>query len=326
MTDNELEELERIHLIAIKPHLKELSERKSYKGLGRLLIMVFVYLTVLLLAIKFDSIYTWIFADVLLGLLFSGLFSVMHYCGHGTLLASRKLNRILGTLFSMPILMNFSLYKFFHFVHHQRTSQLGDTEPKGELNSFPSYFLALSNLDFIYGFFRLSIASLFNYRSFFIKNRKQLNHVKLDTIFLLGWIVFIAFVTFYYPKFSLMGYWLPLQIGLSFNFYTSFAEHYECSLSKNKLSNTRTVYLKSRILKYFLFNSNYHAEHHFLPSVPPWNLPKVNFYIKESLQHTQKSYYQIHKEQLKKIVNRQQRPAETNDGFVKNFNFKLEKL
>lgn len=321
----EFESLEQLNLATIKPHLKELSIPTYYKGLGRLSILILAYMAGLF-AIQFDSIYTWGLAEILLGILLAGLFSVMHYCSHATLLPNKHLNRILGTLFSVPILMNFSLYKFFHLVHHQRTSQPGDTEPKGEIDSFWGYLLAFSNWDFIYGFFRLSIASFFNYCPFFIRNKKQLNQVKLDTVLLLGWLIFIVSLTFYYPKFILLGYWLPLQIGLSFNFYTSFAEHYECDLSKNKLSNTRTVYLNNPFLKYFLFNSNYHAEHHFLPSVPPWNLPKVNFYIKESLQHTGKSYYQIHKEQLKKIFDRQKPPAQVSDDFIKDFNYKLEKL
>ena len=69
----------------------------------------------------------------------------------------------------------------------------------------------------------------------------------------------------------------------------SRAQHYV--LEKNSddiLKTTRTVYL-NKLLSFLNWNMNYHIEHHLYPSVPFYNLSKLNRLINNKTEKTQKN-------------------------------------
>ena len=69
----------------------------------------------------------------------------------------------------------------------------------------------------------------------------------------------------------------------------SRAQHY--GLEKNSddiLKTTRTVYL-NKLLSFLNWNMNYHIEHHLYPSVPFYNLSKLNRLINNKTEKTQKN-------------------------------------
>ncbi len=310
----------------ISPFFSELNKRSYIKSFIYLLVWLCSYIFLLLIGNYFNKFFLWLLLWTIMGFLFSTVFSIMHYCSHMTMFSGRLLNWLFGNIFSSLILMNFSLYKYFHQGHHKKTKQAGDTEPIGELASIGHYFLALSNWDFILGFIRLSFFSLLEYTPNFILYRKQLKKIKFDSIILFIWIILIILITIMNPIKVLYFYWIPLQVGFSINFFTSFSEHYGCKKGSDKLKNTRSVRIKFSIIKFFMLNSNYHSEHHFLPSASPWLLPLLNKVIGDFFWHTEKSYLQIHKEQIMKIISKKIESNNIPEGFYPDFNYKLKKF
>lgn len=84
----------------------------------------------------------------------------------------------------------------------------------------------------------------------------------------------------------MMNFWVDM---------ISRAQHYGLEKNSNNIfETTRTVYL-NKILTFLNWNMNYHVEHHLYPTVPFYNLGKLN-----SLIHKNKPEYS--KERLSKFI------------------------
>lgn len=84
---------------------------------------------------------------------------------------------------------------------------------------------------------------------------------------------------------SLVFWWIaPCILGYGpINFFRN-AEHANCDLTPNQLLNTRTVE-SNRILRWLLWETNFHAEHHAYPMVPFFNLPVLHELLKDHIKH-----------------------------------------
>lgn len=260
------------------------------QSLWRSVGVVFSYFCLLCFTYKMNNLCLWIFVWPILGFILSGCFSALHYCSHNTLYTNTLTNRLCGVLWSLPVLMNFSSYKFFHLEHHKFTSIAGDTEPAGDLKSIWTYMFYCLNWDFIYAFFRLSVLSLVNLYPAFIRTKKAQKDVKIDTLILFAFLVFFLFLTYRYPLVMIYCYWIPLQICFILNFIITLGEHFGCANSTNVLKNTRTFYITNVFFRFFYWNSNFHAEHHLFPKIRPWDLPKKHAEIAHQLMWIESSY------------------------------------
>ena len=61
------------------------------------------------------------------GLLFAHMLELVHSCIHGTAFGSRRVDRIVGVLLGLPMLVSFSDYRDNHLEHHRK---LGKSEKK----------------------------------------------------------------------------------------------------------------------------------------------------------------------------------------------------
>ena len=73
------------------------------------------------------------------------------------------------------------------------------------------------------------------------------------------------------------------------------AEHGGCDLSDNMLENSRTTYT-TPWLNFLAWNMPYHAEHHFLASVPFHALPALHAYTGQHVKHKGDGYYRVNRE------------------------------
>src|SRR5438105_1009878 len=56
-----------------------------------------------------------------MGLVLAGFLNAAHDCAHGTFANSKIGNRVGGILWSTPLLINFTLFKYAHLTHHRFT-------------------------------------------------------------------------------------------------------------------------------------------------------------------------------------------------------------
>jgi Fatty acid desaturase len=85
-----------------------------------------------------------------------------------------------------------------------------------------------------------------------------------------------------------LGFWwiFPNLVGYAFiNFYRN-AEHADCDFTTNQLLNTRTVE-SCRWIRWLLWETNYHCEHHCYPMVPFFNLPVLHELMNDHIKHNE---------------------------------------
>ena len=228
-----------------------------------------------------------------------GLGILLHECSHQAFFSTVRRNRIIGHWFAgMPMLIPFDFYRPYHLKHHAKTGTEEDPDV-GNIEQYPvtklSFvrkllrdFAGLSGIKVLYGmlFFVLpgrqgSTVSLGTneedgaYNQSAVKNYSQVlvfHGLFFGVFYLLGsplvylyW--WVAFVFFY-----------PFIVRLR-----QIAEHgaMPTLASDDVRDTTRTTIASWWERALFAPNFvNYHCEHHFLPTVPSYNLPKMHALLK----------------------------------------------
>ena len=102
-----------------------------------------------------------------------------------------------------------------------------------------------------------------------------------------------------YPWFVL-AWLLPMAIGQPILRLILLAEHTDCTLDANPLTNTRTT-LTWAPLRWLLWNMPYHAEHHFCPSIPFHNLGLAHGQLRSRLGHVAPGYCSVNWGLIRKL-------------------------
>jgi len=86
---------------------------------------------------------------------------------------------------------------------------------------------------------------------------------------------------------SLVFWWIaPCVIGYGPIYTIRNAEHADCDFTSNQLLNTRTVE-SNRFIRWLLWETNFHAEHHTYPMVPFFNLPVLHEMMNDHIKHNE---------------------------------------
>lgn len=242
-------------------------------------------------------------ATALLGAVWTTLFAPFHECTHQTAFRTRGLNAIGAWLTGIPFGMSPTVYREFHFEHHRYTH---DPEKDPELAGAVT-FAGWPTAPFAWAYmiaglwllwlkvglmFRLALSSAAHaklmppfddpdLRARFIWESRLVALVWTALAFmaLLGvpgarWILF-ALV----PCHIFQAIWLT-------------AEHTGLPHEGTILNRTRTTHT-SAFVSWWLWNMNYHAEHHAWPAIPWHALPMLHQRIADHLEHQSWGYWHL---------------------------------
>jgi fatty acid desaturase len=228
------------------------------------------------------------------GFVLAGFLNAAHDCIHLKHLPSRRGNRIMGVVWCTPILVNFTVYRYQHLRHHHHTGEDGDTEPHVVFPSVSAYVQALAGV----AFWRHSISRLAqSWTGTFpvtIDTEQRVRDARWDMYVLTGWLVLVVVLTAQFPRLMVFAYWLPLLFYAPAVQFLSLPEHYGLSANADAEDKVRSV-RSNGIVRFFLWNANYHAQHHAFPSIPALNLH--NFDMATNGQYggqMENSYLQFH--------------------------------
>jgi fatty acid desaturase len=273
--------------------LYELYQRPAWKSILQTIVIISTYFLLSCIGFWFKHWEIWMAVWLFQGFILSGFLGAAHDCAHGTLYVSPRVNRIAGALWSSSVLFNFSLYKYFHLVHHRYTSVEGDTEPWGTFPNIWVYVLTLPTHAFFIAFWKMSWMATKGYYPDFVKSPTGRKAVNQDNWVLFGWLILAFILTLISPWTILALYWMPMIIYFPMVFLTSHPEHYNCDWGSNQWNNTRTI-TSNPIFRYYFWNGNYHAEHHIYPGVPSCNYHKIHKLIKHRFKYVENSYIMFH--------------------------------
>ncbi len=219
------------------------------------------------------------------------LFTLSHECTHGTPFAHQRLNDVMGHAVSLPLLLPFTWFRYFHLAHHKHTND-PDNDPEfaggGRPTTWGAYLRYLSG----WGYWSNNARILWqNARGQitapYLPPRKHTAMIREARI-LLALYATMALSLFFSP----LVFWLwvvPALIGQPFLRLYLLAEHGHCPPVANMLENTRTT-LTNRLIRALAWNMPYHAEHHAMPMVPFHHLPALHTDIQSHLKSVSNGY------------------------------------
>ena len=78
------------------------------------------------------------------------------------------------------------------------------------------------------------------------------------------------------------------------------AEHTGCPLVPDMLRNSRTT-KSNAVLRWLVWNMNYHAEHHAYPALPFHTLPKAHRLIRDKIAVRASGYISVHRDLVRRL-------------------------
>jgi fatty acid desaturase len=239
-----------------------------------------------------------------LGAIWATLFAPFHECTHLTAFRSRRLNALGAWLTGIPFGMAPAVYRAFHFAHHRYTH---DPKRDPELGGAPDQLAGwptngLAWLSLMSGVWLLLLKVTVLGKFSFLPTAKweqiapwappeQRSQLARETrVVALLWLALVVAAVLGNPGAG----WLLLALVLSHFFQAVWltTEHTGLPFEGTILARTRTM-RTSAFVRWWLWNMNYHAEHHAWPAVPWYQLPAVHACIAAHLDHESPGYWRL---------------------------------
>ncbi len=290
-------------LVLDKEVIQQLSRRSNYKGLVQLTAhLSMLVLTTFALARSQGS--GWVLPALLAQtIVLTFLFAPLHETIHFTAFKTRRLNNIVAACIGFLQLLPYQYFRSFHYAHHRHTQnpqldpELIDKKPYTRR----SWLLHVSGLPL----WRSNILSIYRHamgqvNETYLEDR---DHSKIinEARWHVGAYLAILTVSLIYANDWFWWYWLlPAILGQPFLRLFLLAEHGGCDRSDNMLQNSRTTYT-SPLVNFLAWNMPYHAEHHYLASIPFHALPALHAWTGQQVKHKGRGYWQVNREILSAI-------------------------
>ncbi len=204
-----------------------------------------------------------------------------HEGTHFTLAKNRKLSAYIGTFFSSMVPFHFNTgFALSHAQHHWHTN----SEKDPDLDIFTSFnnfwkrfFLARSKASRVYFFETLGMAR----GNFTHPNQVGMKSEDLKKLAQFNLVSSLIFLVIY----ASLIISFPLSFGLAFILvyfsavFLSGLRPYMEHVETDKGEFTRARTFSSPLMDYVFGTINYHQAHHMYPTVPGYNLPRLQKYL-----------------------------------------------
>ncbi|MCP4390198.1 MAG: fatty acid desaturase, partial [Gammaproteobacteria bacterium] len=189
-------------------------------------------------------------------------------------------------------------FRVFHYAHHRHTQnpeldpELIDMKPLIREH----YWLYLTGLPTWWQ----SLTSIWRHATgivdeSYIEERHHASIITEARIHLGGYALLFLISLFASSAFLWWFWVLPALVGQPMLRLYLLAEHSGCDLSDNMLENSRTTYTTPWVC-FLAWNMPYHAEHHYLASVPFHALPALHAYTGQRVKFKGDGYYRVNRE------------------------------
>ncbi|MEM9428396.1 MAG: fatty acid desaturase family protein [Pseudomonadota bacterium] len=289
-----------------REELRDFMTRSDGPALRRLALWVLVVMaTGGLIALAWDSWLIWP-AMFLHGIVLVHHFSLEHECVHSTVFRTRWLNKVVGTVCGVIIILPFKHFRYEHCDHHTFTQLEGeDPELVPMPESVAGYIWYISAVPY----WRTKFRELAQHAAgrLTAEEKRFIPKVEHRAVFLEARVMLAG----YGALFVLMAatgwwaplwYWLiPLFLGEPVMRFIRMTEHVGRPTVAQMHENTRTN-LVSLPWRFLAWNMNYHAEHHYAASVPYHALPRLHEKLKDHIYVEPAGYLGAHRDILRQLL------------------------
>jgi fatty acid desaturase len=230
-----------------------------------------------------------------------------HECVHRTYAPSGPVNRVVGTLWLTPLLLNYPVHEQVHLKHHRYTGTTDDPEFMPQLRYYAhgmdyirSIVARITILKPIYFMnWRFAWQALLGRPSEFLGTVSLIRDGRLVSLILLVWGGAFCAATAVNPWPMIASYWIPVLIfGPAAGLFFSQHEHYMVDHHRGAEANTSTMETNS-FIQFLIWNINHHTAHHLCPVIPFHNLPTLTALVQNNILHRRRSFFAFHKQLLR---------------------------
>jgi len=277
--------------------IKQLTRRSDARGFAQL----GAHLALLLLAgisLHESCDIAWLLLTLpLYSAVFIFLFAPLHETIHFTVFETRWLNNWVAAPTGFLLMLPYQYFRVFHYAHHRHTQnpekdpELLDMKPLRQ-----RYWFYISGLPIWWQ----SINTIWQHAQgrvdeSYIEARHHTMIINEARLHLAGYALLLL-ISLLTSSAALWWYWiLPALLGQPLLRLYLLAEHSGCDLGDNMLENSRTTYTVPW-LNFLAWNMPYHAEHHYLASVPFHALPALHAYTGQWVKYRGDGYYRVNRD------------------------------
>ena len=218
-----------------------------------------------------------------LGVVVNFLYAAQHELSHWTVFRTRGLNELFGRIVGFLMLFPRDYDMAMHQAHHRWTA---NWERDGELtrqpytlSSYLIYFIGITYwMNRVTGLIRRARGVIIEP---YISAALESKIVRESRLHLLGYAI-IAAVSVALESWAAVTFWLlPMVLTKPVHQLQNTIEHLGLSHEPDILSNTRST-RTNFIMRWLCWQMPYHTAHHSYPSVPFWQLKKLNAKIESA--------------------------------------------
>lgn len=288
-----------------REELKSFMRRSDGPSLRRLALWVLlVAATTTLVTVAWDSWLIWP-AMFIHGVVLVHHFSLQHECVHYTVFRTRWLNDVVGQICGLIIILPHRFFRYEHCDHHTYTQITGeDPEMVPMPKTIWEYLRYLSAVPY----WRTKLTELLRHASGRLSPAEKgfipaVEHRAAfrDARVMLGIYVALFAGMAITGWWGMIWYWLvPLILGEPVMRFVRMTEHVGRPTVAQMSENTRTS-LVGRPWAFLCWNMNYHAEHHYVASVPFHALPRLHEKLKDHIHVEPGGYIGAHRDILRQL-------------------------
>ena len=213
----------------------------------------------------------------LLGIVINFLYAGQHELSHWTVFKTKFLNEFFGRIIGFFMLFPRDYDQIMHFAHHRWTQ---DWERDGELTRAPytlgSYILWMTSITYwrnrLVGIIRRARGIIIEP---YIKASQEGKIIRESRWHLAGYGLIFS-VSLYLESWGAVVFWLlPMLLTKPVHQLQNTIEHLGLSHEADILNNTRSTRANA-LMRWLCWQMPYHTAHHSYPSVPFWQLRKLN--------------------------------------------------
>ena len=217
-----------------------------------------------------DRLAVWIVVWFVMAWVLAGNAALNHEAVHGHLFRSKAANRVVGVAALAPLFGSFATFRAYHWQHHALTARPGD--PEGTPLSFRSRFLYAAVLlvggiavlveNLVY-----TIITVAGHPPTWARASRHRRAIRWNALLVAATVVLAVVGMYFDPAVTLEVWLVPAGIATVVLLpLLLLPEHYGATGEGDIVSNTRSIQ-SNRLLRWFYWNTNYHAAHHVAPSV-----------------------------------------------------------
>ncbi len=295
-----------------REELKGFMRRSDALAFQRLALwLLVVAATTTLVTLAWNSWLIWP-AMFLHGIVIVHFFSLQHECVHYTVFRTRWLNDLAGQICGLIIILPHRFFRYEHCDHHTYTQRTGeDPEQIPMPQTVGEYLYYLSAIPY----WRNKFTEVFRHASGRLSEaelgfipKEEHRAVYRDARMMLAVYAAILVASAVSGWWGALWYWLiPLALGEPVMRFIRMTEHVGRPAVAQMSENTRTN-MVSLPWRFLGWNMNYHAEHHYVSSVPFHALPRLHEKLKDHVHVEKGGYLGAHRDILAQLFARKSRP------------------